>query len=418
MAVEDIGLAEPNALALCMAARDAVDFIGMPEGNLALAQAVVYLSVAPKSNALYAAYSNVQQDVEQTAAEPVPLHLRNAPTRLMKNIGYGKDYQYAHELENKVADMQCLPDNLRDREYYVPTREGVERRIGERLEEIKRLRQEAQRRQCAAAESPEKRVLRGLALISYAGISYSVCNSLPALRVHAMATSTGPIVHPGTDMIGGLPTDRVQELLKLQKAAQKISSILDLDQLIDKIVNDIACSFGCVEISVFLHEAERSELVLAGVHGCSVHHKGHRLKVGKEGLVGYVAATGQMRYAPDVALDPYYIACEQETRSEVAIPLHVDGQLVGVFTASHREPDAFDADQLWLFQGLCVHIAVAVQNARRFQHERSEREKMSREAQEARSIQQALLPKSSPFIPGFAVSGLSISAGAVRRRLV
>lgn len=228
-----------------------------------------------------------------------------------------------------------------------------------------------------------------------------------------MATSTGPIVHPGTDMIGGLPTDRVQELLKLQKAAQKISSILDLDQLIDRIVNDIACSFGCVEISVFLHEAERSELVLAGVHGCSVHHKGHRLKVGKEGLVGYVAATGQMRYAPDVALDPYYIACEQETRSEVAIPLHVDGQLVGVFTASHREPDAFDADQLWLFQGLCVHIAVAVQNARRFQHERSEREKMSREAQEARSIQQALLPKSSPFIPGFAVSGLSISAGAV-----
>src|ERR1700677_866934 len=95
MAVEDIGLAEPNALALCMAARDAVDFIGMPEGNLALAQAVVYLSIAPKSNALYTAYNAVLQDVEQSAAESVPLHLRNAPTSLMKGLGYGKNYQYA-----------------------------------------------------------------------------------------------------------------------------------------------------------------------------------------------------------------------------------------------------------------------------------------------------------------------------------
>jgi putative ATPase len=140
MAVEDIGLADPNALALCMAARDAVDFIGMPEGNLALAQAVVYLSVAPKSNALYTAYSDVLQDVEQTSADPVPLHLRNAPTGLMKHLGYGKGYEYAHDLEGKVADMQCLPDNLRDRLYYRPTNEGIEKRIRERLEEIKRIR--------------------------------------------------------------------------------------------------------------------------------------------------------------------------------------------------------------------------------------------------------------------------------------
>jgi putative ATPase len=141
MSVEDIGLADPNALALCMAARDAVDFIGMPEGNLALAQAVVYLSVAPKSNALYTAYSDVQVDVERTAAESVPLHLRNAPTPLMKNIGYGQGYQYAHELESKVANMQCLPDNLRERQYYFPTSEGVERRIRERMEEIRRVRE-------------------------------------------------------------------------------------------------------------------------------------------------------------------------------------------------------------------------------------------------------------------------------------
>jgi putative ATPase len=141
MAVEDIGLAEPNALALCMAARDAVDFIGMPEGNLALAQAVVYLCAAPKSNALYTAYGAVQQDVENTAAEPVPLHLRNAPTRLMKGLGYGKGYQYAHDVEEKVVDMQCLPDSLRNRVYYQPTNEGVEKRIRERLEEIKQLKQ-------------------------------------------------------------------------------------------------------------------------------------------------------------------------------------------------------------------------------------------------------------------------------------
>jgi putative ATPase len=143
MAVEDIGLADPNALSLCMAARDAVDFIGMPEGNLALAQAVVYLSVAPKSNALYTAYGSVQEDVERTAAESVPLHLRNAPTKLMKGLGYGKGYQYAHDLESKVADMECLPDNLRGRVYYQPTNEGVEKRIRERMEEIKRQRSQA-----------------------------------------------------------------------------------------------------------------------------------------------------------------------------------------------------------------------------------------------------------------------------------
>jgi len=143
MAVEDIGLADPNALSLCMAARDAVDFIGMPEGNLALAQAVVYLSVAPKSNALYTAYGSVQADVESTAAEAVPLHLRNAPTSLMKGLGYGRGYQYAHDLESKVADMKCLPENLQGRVYYQPTNEGIEKRIRERMEEIKRQRAHA-----------------------------------------------------------------------------------------------------------------------------------------------------------------------------------------------------------------------------------------------------------------------------------
>jgi putative ATPase len=140
MASEDIGLADPNALAITLAARDAVDFLGMPEGNLALAQAVVYLCAAPKSNALYTAYGAVQQDVEQTAQDSVPLHLRSAPTGFMKSIGYGKGYQYAHDLDDKVADMQCLPDNLKDRVYYHPTEEGIEKRIKTRLEEIRKLK--------------------------------------------------------------------------------------------------------------------------------------------------------------------------------------------------------------------------------------------------------------------------------------
>ncbi len=207
--------------------------------------------------------------------------------------------------------------------------------------------------------------------------------------------------------------DQVEELQKLQKAAQKISSILDLDQLIDNIVNDVAHSFGCVEASVYLHDEAHGEMVLAGVHGCSVNHKGHRLKIGKEGIVGYVASTGQMRYAPDVSKDDYYIACEHSTRSEVAIPLHAGERLVGVFTASHPELDGFPRQQLRMLQALCDHVAVAVDNARRFQFERNEREAMSREAREARAIQQALLPKSSPYIPGYMISGLSLPAGAV-----
>ena len=143
MAVEDIGLADPNALAVTLAARDAVDFLGQPEGDLALAQAVVYLCAAPKSNAVYLAYGEVKDDVEKTAADPVPLHLRNAPTGLMKGLGYGAGYQYAHDLESKVADMQCLPDNLKNRRYYHPTDQGLEKRIRERLEEVRRARKKS-----------------------------------------------------------------------------------------------------------------------------------------------------------------------------------------------------------------------------------------------------------------------------------
>jgi putative ATPase len=140
MAVEDIGLAAPEALNLCLSARDAMHFLGKPEGDLALAQAVVYLALAPKSNAVYTAYGVVLADVESTAAEPVPLHLRNAPTKLMKSLDYGKDYQYAHDLEGRVADMDCLPPSLADRRYYHPTQEGREKLLAQRMEEITRIR--------------------------------------------------------------------------------------------------------------------------------------------------------------------------------------------------------------------------------------------------------------------------------------
>lgn len=204
-----------------------------------------------------------------------------------------------------------------------------------------------------------------------------------------------------------------EELQRVQKTAQTITSILDLDQLIERIVNEVAQWFGCVEASIFLHDEERQEMVLASVRGCRMHGKGHRLKIGQEGMVGHVAATVRMHYAPDVRKDKYYIGCEHATLSEVAIPLCIDNRLVGVFTASHTELDAFTRPMLRILQALCDHVAIAIHNALRFKVERSERAAMDRDAQEARAIQQALLPKSSPYIPGFAISGLSVPARAV-----
>jgi sigma-B regulation protein RsbU (phosphoserine phosphatase) len=207
--------------------------------------------------------------------------------------------------------------------------------------------------------------------------------------------------------------EQVDDLLKLEKAARKITSILDLDELIDRVVGDIALSFGCMEASIFLRDESGESVVLAGVHGCTVNHKGHCFKIGKEGMVGYVAATGQMRYAPDVSKDPYYVACEPQTQSEVAIPLEVDGKTIGVFIAAHHDLDAFSPEQIRLLQALCSHVAVAVHNAQRFQRERRERELMLREAEEARAIQEALLPRSSPFVPGFSITGHSAPARTV-----
>ena len=141
-ASEDIGLADPRALELCVAAYQACHFIGMPECSVHLTQAVVYLSVSPKSNALYMAYESAKKDALAMLAEPVPLVIRNAPTRLMKDLGYGSGYKYAHDYEEKLTDMQCLPDSLLGKEYYRPTEEGLEARYTTRLEEIKKIKEE------------------------------------------------------------------------------------------------------------------------------------------------------------------------------------------------------------------------------------------------------------------------------------
>jgi phosphoserine phosphatase RsbU/P len=218
---------------------------------------------------------------------------------------------------------------------------------------------------------------------------------------------------PNIPSVRPLPADLVEDLQRVQKTAQRITSILDLDQLVENVVTEVTTSFGCIEAGIYLHDEEHAELVMACVCGCTAHSKGHRKKIGKEGMVGHAAATGLMHYAPDVRVDPYYMRCEESTLSEVAIPLLLGKRLVGVFTASHHELDAFSRHQLRILQALCDHIAVAVDNARRLQVERAEHAALDREAQEARVIQQALLPKSSPYIPGFMVSGLSVPARAV-----
>ncbi len=140
-ASEDVGLADPQALSLAVAAFQACHLIGMPECSVNLAQTVIYLSMAPKSNSAYVAYEACREDAQHTLAEPVPLLIRNAPTTLLKELDYGKGYQYAHDCPDRIARMQCLPENLKDRQYYRPTGEGAEKELKKKLEQIRRWRE-------------------------------------------------------------------------------------------------------------------------------------------------------------------------------------------------------------------------------------------------------------------------------------
>jgi putative ATPase len=150
-ASEDVGLADPRALAQAIAAQQAVHFIGMPEGSLALAQAVVYLAAAPKSNALYRAYGAAAEDARRTDGEPVPLHIRNAPTRLMKTLGYGRGYEYAHDHDDAIVAQSHLPESLEGRVYYEPSERGFEERLGARMAELEARWREARARASADA---------------------------------------------------------------------------------------------------------------------------------------------------------------------------------------------------------------------------------------------------------------------------
>jgi phosphoserine phosphatase RsbU/P len=205
----------------------------------------------------------------------------------------------------------------------------------------------------------------------------------------------------------------VQALMTLQRATNLIASTLDLDSLLDRVVNDIAASIGEVEVAVWLRAGDTDEMELHGVRGCTKYKKGDRLKIGRQGMVGHVAATGAMRYAQDVRKDPFYIACEVATRSEVTIPLKTGGLVIGVLCIDHHKTNAFSEDQLKVLQALAGHIAIAIENARLFRVERCERERMELESADARAIQQALFLKAVPLIPGIAFETAWHPAGAV-----
>lgn len=203
---------------------------------------------------------------------------------------------------------------------------------------------------------------------------------------------------------------RVDALVSLQKAAQEISSILELDELLDTIVHRVAVDFGCVESCILL--VDGNEFHMAAVHGCTHSHKGERWPV-TEGLSGHVVATGMPYYAPDVTQELLYRACEPQTRSEIIIPLKVHGRVIGVFSASHHDMDAFPKGQIEMLKGLGGHIAVAVDNAQRIQQERRQMQRLHQEQDEARLIQQSLLPRSAPSVPGFQLEAVCVLAGAV-----
>jgi phosphoserine phosphatase RsbU/P len=206
---------------------------------------------------------------------------------------------------------------------------------------------------------------------------------------------------------------RVRSLLRLNEAVQKINSILDLDVLLDRVVNDIAYAFGCLEAVVLLKEDSSNEMTVAAVMGCSHCVKRDHFTVGVDGLVGYTAAIGMTVYTPDVTKEPRYIACEESTRSELDIPLIAAGRVIGVFSAQHPEIDGFPAEQRALLEALAAHIAVAIENARILQRERAQSVMLRAQEQEARRIQQGLFPRESPQIPGLTIDGHCIPAGAV-----
>ncbi len=208
---------------------------------------------------------------------------------------------------------------------------------------------------------------------------------------------------------------RIQELFLLQRVAQRINAILDPDVLLEEVVNDVAQTFGYSRSAVLLKDDDTNELVIAAVRGWTTnfHVKGERFKIGEYGMVGHVGATGETHYAPDVTVDPYYQVSETSTRSELDIPLKVHGRLIGVFNFQHHELNGFSAGRIQLLEALAGHIATAIENARLFQLERQEKERMARELEEARRVQLSLFPSRNPILSGFEITGLCLPCGEV-----
>jgi sigma-B regulation protein RsbU (phosphoserine phosphatase) len=200
---------------------------------------------------------------------------------------------------------------------------------------------------------------------------------------------------------------RIEELFLLQRVAQKINSILDLETLLDQIVGDVAGTFGYNRLAILLTDPETEELVIAAGWTGERCLKGTRFKIGQNnGLGTYAATTGATFYAPDVRKVPFYVEGEPETRSEIDIPLTIRGEVIGVFNLQHVETNAFSAERIRLLEALSGHVATAIANAKMFQRERFEKERMAKELEEARAIQSNLFPVNAPAAPGFDIAGV------------
>lgn len=200
---------------------------------------------------------------------------------------------------------------------------------------------------------------------------------------------------------------RIEELFLLQRVAQKINSILDLETLLDQIVGDVANTFGYNRLAVLLKEDATDELVIAAGWTGELCLKGTRFKIGQEaGMSAHAAASGETFYAPDVRKVPFYIAGEEDTRSEIDIPLKIRGELIGIFNIQHTEMNAFSPERIRLLEALAGHVATAIANARMFQRERLEKERMAKELEEAQAIQSGLFPLNAPEAPGFEITGV------------
>src|SRR5262247_3315969 len=220
------------------------------------------------------------------------------------------------------------------------------------------------------------------------------------------------MINPGTAAQSFNDLDkvlRIEELYLLQRVAQKINSILDLETLLDQIVGDVASTFGYDRLAVLLKEDETGELVIAAGWTGELCLKGTRFKIGQEaGISAHAAASGETFYAPDVRKVPFYIAGEADTRSEIDIPLKVREEFIGIFNIQSTEMNAFLPERIRLLEALAGHVATAIANARMFQRERFEKERMARELEEARAVQSGLFPVNAPEAAGFDVTGVCL----------